>query len=420
MVAKASQDPTYNLKVVLHSTGIKPDTLRAWERRYGLPRPRRTPGGHRLYSQYDIDMIKWLMQRLEDGMRINRAVELWRGLEAQGKDPLAEVRRPAQVEPPASGMLVAGTMLEAARRQWVAACLAFEESTAERLLAQSFARYPLESVCLEVLQKGLAELGTLWYQGQATVQQEHFASNLALRRLEALIAASPAPARPERILVCCPPEEEHVFAPLLITLFLRQRGWDVVYLGANVPQMHLEKAALDTRAKLVVLAACQLYTAANLAGVASFLYDQRLPLAYGGPIFNRQPELRQRVAGHFLGERLEQAVAAIEKLLAFPPRLPAVAPASLACRAALKDLLDQRSFVEACVWDGLRRSGVDTPLQVANQYLMRNILAALALGDMNFAGRDGLGQTLIASYGLPAPAASVSEYLCGGRRRAIA
>ena len=50
--------PAFNLKVVLRETGIKPDTLRAWERRYGLPQPSRTQGGHRLYSQYDIEMIK--------------------------------------------------------------------------------------------------------------------------------------------------------------------------------------------------------------------------------------------------------------------------------------------------------------------------------------------------------------------------
>ena len=56
-------NPTFNLKAVVNETGLKPDTLRAWERRYGLPKPHRTPGGHRLYSQRDIDMLKWLISR---------------------------------------------------------------------------------------------------------------------------------------------------------------------------------------------------------------------------------------------------------------------------------------------------------------------------------------------------------------------
>lgn len=73
--------PTFNMKVVVHETGLKPDTLRAWERRYGVPNPQRTSGGHRLYSQYEIDMLKWLVARQTEGMSISHAVELWQQLE---------------------------------------------------------------------------------------------------------------------------------------------------------------------------------------------------------------------------------------------------------------------------------------------------------------------------------------------------
>ena len=83
-----NKKPTYNLKVVLRETGIKPDTLRAWERRYGLPQPERSAGGHRLYSQYDFETIKWLIARQGEGLRINRAVKLWRSIEESGQDPL--------------------------------------------------------------------------------------------------------------------------------------------------------------------------------------------------------------------------------------------------------------------------------------------------------------------------------------------
>ena len=43
-----SDGPYFNLKAVVQQTGLKPDTLRAWERRYGLPTPQRSSGGHRL------------------------------------------------------------------------------------------------------------------------------------------------------------------------------------------------------------------------------------------------------------------------------------------------------------------------------------------------------------------------------------
>ncbi|MBK8782184.1 MAG: MerR family transcriptional regulator [Anaerolineales bacterium] len=84
-----SKSPAFNLKAVLLETGLAADTLRAWERRYGLPTPNRSAGGHRLYSQYDIETIKWLIARQAEGLSISRAVEMWNEHIASGLDPLA-------------------------------------------------------------------------------------------------------------------------------------------------------------------------------------------------------------------------------------------------------------------------------------------------------------------------------------------
>src|SRR5215208_7309322 len=84
-----STTPAFNLKVVLKETGLAADTLRAWERRYGLPIPQRSAGGHRLYSQRDIETIKWLLKRQAEGLSISRAVDLWNEQLASGSDPLA-------------------------------------------------------------------------------------------------------------------------------------------------------------------------------------------------------------------------------------------------------------------------------------------------------------------------------------------
>ena len=92
-----STTPAYNLKVVLKETGLAADTLRAWERRYGLPMPQRTAGGHRLYSQRDIETIKWLMKRQEEGLSISRAVDLWNEQLSSGTDPLADAILPSRV-----------------------------------------------------------------------------------------------------------------------------------------------------------------------------------------------------------------------------------------------------------------------------------------------------------------------------------
>src|SRR5512144_3031414 len=114
-----STTPAFNLKVVLKETGIAADTLRAWERRYGLPLPQRSAGGHRLYSQRDIETIKWLIKRQAEGFSISHAVDLWKEQVASGADPLAGSVSSAFVP-------TSSASLEALRHDWLAACFKFD------------------------------------------------------------------------------------------------------------------------------------------------------------------------------------------------------------------------------------------------------------------------------------------------------
>jgi methanogenic corrinoid protein MtbC1 len=411
----SDQTPTFNLKVVAQETGLKPDTLRAWERRYGLPEPARTSGRHRVYSQRDIDTIKWLMARQEEGLSISRAVELWHSLEAEGQDPLESMAFPAG-EPltrdrPGAGELAAGATVATLRDAWITACLDFDEPTAEASLTQAFALYPPEMVCMEIMQKSLSHLGELWYQGGATVQQEHFASALITRRLNTLIAATPAPTRPKRIIIGCPAGEDHTFGPLLLTLMLRRRGWDALYLGANVPMARFKETLQSIKPHLVVLTAQQLYTAASLLEMARFLQDEGVLLAFGGLIFNRLPALCQRVPGHFLGERLEQAAQAAEDVLIQNPPTRTVTPAPAAYQQTLDHYRRQHVILEAHVWQILQDQAMPHEyLVMANEYLARDIMATLALGDLNFLDPEIVWvKNLLGNYDMP-PAA-LEQYL---------
>lgn len=400
-----SQEPAYNLKVVVQETGLKPDTLRAWERRYGLPQPERTAGGHRLYSQRDIDTLKWLVARQEEGMSISRAVELWARLTEEGQDPLRSTQF-ASMQPVEVIMAApVGDVLENLRREWVSACLSFSEVKAEQILNQAFALYRVETVCLELLLKGLAEIGNRWYEGEISVQQEHFASELAIRRIESLLTASPAPTRFERISIACPPEEEHTFGPLLLTLFLRRRGWDVLYLGANVPIARLKATINTVKPELVVLTAQQLITAANLLEMGQVLAAVRVPLAYGGYIFNRLPHLRTRIPGYFLGEQIDQAVPSLEKwLTAASPLQPVAAaePASEAYRQALAHFRERQTLIEAEVWQAVRQAELPPScLNDNNAYVAHGLNAALTLGDLNYLDVDVTwGEGLLKHYSL--------------------
>ncbi len=380
--------PTFNLKAVVRETGLKPDTLRAWERRYGVPEPDRSGGGHRLYSQQDINTIKWLLARQAEGMSISRAVGLWRSLLDEGRDPFQVSPLAPAGEPPSLVNIRPGDTVIELRHAWINACLAFDERRAETVLNQAFSYYSPEVVCFELLQKALSEIGNGWYAGDVSVQQEHFASALAVRRLDALLAATPAPTRAGRLIIGCPPGESHTFSPLLVTYLLRRRGWDVVYLGANVPTYRLQATIESTRPALVVFSAQTLDTAATLLDVAHYLREINVALAFGGYIFNTVPELAQRIPGHFLGRELDKTPYAIEQLALNAPPVPAHEPVSADYQDAWATFRERSALIDVTIWQMYDNDNVNGRRQDAGRYLTSNILSALRLGDLNYIGSN--------------------------------
>jgi MerR family transcriptional regulator, light-induced transcriptional regulator len=381
--------PAYNLKVVLKETGIAADTLRAWERRYGLPMPQRSAGGHRLYSQRDIETIKWLMKRQGEGLSISRAVDLWNEQIASGTDPLADLAQTASPSTIPVPYKSTDTTLDLLRADWVEACLNFSESTAEQILNQAFSLFPVEAVCIEVLQKGMSEIGERWYQNRASVQQEHFASSLAMRRLDALLSASPAPTRNQTVLVGCPPEEWHTFTPLLLALLLRRRGLNVIYLGANVPADQFSVTVKNIKADLVVLVAQQLITAATLQQTALVLSSQDIPVAFGGRVFSIHPELPASFSGYFLGHDLPGALDQIEVLLNKKLRPPQPRSASPAHIAAHQAFVSKRGQIELTLREWIEPlSMAPENINTGIHFLGENITAALQLGDLSYVSSE--------------------------------
>jgi len=371
--------PAYNLKAVIRETGLTPATLRAWERRYGLFKPQRSSGGHRLFSEDEISLIKWLVARQKEGLSISRAVDLWRSQANQS---------PAQIQIPLPSQTVPALgegMLDQLRQIWREACLAFNEPDAELATAKALAIATPEVVCTHVLQKGLAELGAGWYAGTVSVQQEHFASALVARRLNALFAVAPMPTRPDRLLAACPPGEDHDLALLMLAFIMRWRGWEVIYLGADVPLEQLDATLRATSPHLVLSGAQTLPGAASLIELAEFTNARSIPLAFGGSIFNHIPGLAERIPGHFLGWQVDAAPQVVEHLLTYRPSQPASRPLSPTYFAALTGFREKEALIVARIRQILQASPIDPRyVEVANKNFSHAIIAALVLGEINY------------------------------------
>ncbi len=405
-----NQIPAFNLKVVIKQTGLKADTLRAWERRYGLPKPGRSAGKHRLYSQRDIDTIKWLKARQGEGMSISNAVELWLNLEAEGSDPLlmTEYGSPSTAAAPIPP--THGRGLDELKASWVSACSAFDESASARILSEAFALYAVEDVCLQLILNGMRQVGQGWYEGDVAVEQEHFASAIAKRQLEALVSAAPAPTRTEKILVGAAPGELHDLALLMITVLLRRRGWDVIYLGANVPLESYRTVLDPSRFALAIISAEQLFTAGHLHGIAQLAQDANFPLLYGGRIFRELPELQNRIPGHYLGEQLEAIPGVVAQGLSASFPESTLIPPDDRYTTALEEFEEQSPRIELVVRQRLSGQMPPASIELANLNFSRDIQAALTLGDLNYMNQELKWiKGLIENRGLPP--AILSTYL---------
>ncbi|HWH15224.1 MAG TPA: B12-binding domain-containing protein [Miltoncostaeaceae bacterium] len=214
--------------------GVAPDTLRAWERRYGLLRPERTEGGFRLYSDDDERRIRDMQANLAAGLAPAQAAR--RAVEADD-------RGPASVEPPEDPIAVLREALEN-----------FDEARAHAAIDRMLAAFSLDSVLSHVVMPYLRDLGDRWERGEISVAQEHFASNVIRSRLLTHGRGWDTGGGP-RALLACAPDELHDIGLVCLGLALRGHGWRVTLIGAATPVDTVTDAARRLAPDVVVVAA---------------------------------------------------------------------------------------------------------------------------------------------------------------------
>jgi MerR family transcriptional regulator, light-induced transcriptional regulator len=240
--------------------GVSQDVLRAWERRYGLLKPVRSPGGFRLYTSADEQRVRRMQSHLAQGLAAAEAARA--ALDEGDERPVvappvvaAAAERPQEAAaertyalPPWTGGLahLAGDLRRALD--------AFDEPAAEAVLDRLFADFTMETTLREVLLPYLRELGDRWATDAIGVATEHFASNLLRARLASL-ARGWGQGRGPCAVLACPPGELHDLPLLAFGIVLHRNGWRIVYLGADTPLADLGRTVEEKRPEAVVLAA---------------------------------------------------------------------------------------------------------------------------------------------------------------------
>ena len=219
--------------------GVSPELLRAWEQRYGLLQPSRSAGGFRLYSSADEARVLAMQRHLGSGL------------------PAAEAARLALVETARRGVDAAAggpARLGQLSAELRSALDGFDEPAAHAALDRLFAAFRLQTVLRDVVLPYLHDLGLRWERGEASVAQEHFASNLLRGRLLGL-ARGWAEASGPRAVLACAPGELHDLPLISFGLALAARGWSITYLGPDTPIATIDETLDGREQALVVISA---------------------------------------------------------------------------------------------------------------------------------------------------------------------
>lgn len=316
--------PLYNIKAVVQATNISPSTLRAWERRYQMCQPQRSDSGYRLYSDRDIAIIRWLKAQVETGMSISHAVAWLQSLideAADGQaallpDPSGRVLEAAQ---PAALSRLDVQNFGSLHHQLLESLLLYNEHEAEQVLSNAFSLYSLEQVGEHVIVPTMVEIGERWHRNEISVTREHYATNYLLQRLSTILRVAANGYGGPLIWVGCAPGEQHEMGVLLLCIYLRRAGFQIRYLGQDLPEEDLLGEALLQKPALILFSAAGNDSAARLALLCeriTALEPPRPVVGYGGRAFNAHPELRESMAGVYMGASAAEAVEMVSELLA--------------------------------------------------------------------------------------------------------
>lgn len=236
--APSSPDGLLSVGRVSAETGITPDTLRVWERRYGAPVPVRLPSGHRRYTQAQVS---WL-RRVAEGLALgHRPARLVAASEAQLERLIAEARPETELDPRVAG--------------W----LGLVERSAGAELAAALRAAAVETDTIDLLDGAVGPLlravGEAWARGALDVRHEHLAAQVVedFLRGERARAAAARGAPRGRFLLATLADELHELGLLMAALVSEERGVATELLGPSSPLEQIVAAARETGVDAVLV-----------------------------------------------------------------------------------------------------------------------------------------------------------------------
>ena len=262
----------YRIQVVAQRTQTPTATLRAWERRYGVPQPSRGGADYRLYSERDISEVLELKRLCEEGLSASEAAAVvlgaravvsreLQGVEVQGAEGKGADGQGAEGQGAegrgAEGLEEEPSPFCALRARLLESIRAFDVRALERHVRRALLLGSAHEVFDEIFAPTLSAVGEEWHAGSLSIAQEHLATELLGNATRDLLRAIQPPEGSPCALLACVQDEQHAL-PLYGSAFhFVGLGYRVVILGVNTPPEALTQPVLLLAPAVVGLSVTQ-------------------------------------------------------------------------------------------------------------------------------------------------------------------
>ncbi|WP_375770563.1 MerR family transcriptional regulator [Archangium gephyra] len=282
---------TYRIHIAAELSGVRVELIRAWERRYGVLSPRRTPSGYRVYTDRDVSLLRRLKQLTEEGVSISEAATMLPQL-------LEEL---ATAQPAPEPVSEAGaTSLQSWRDEALAAAAVLDQRRVSQVLNEVLGALTPLKAYEQVLVPLQREVGERWHAGAFSVAQEHLVTQEVRARVISLLHAAPDGGR-RRVVLACFPDEQHELGLLGAALRMRHAGLSVTLLGQRTPAAEVGRVARELKAELVGLSAVTDHGAQDFEDSLSRIVagvPKGTPLWVGGAAARVHQEVCERLGVH--------------------------------------------------------------------------------------------------------------------------
>lgn len=228
----------YSIKDLERLSGIKAHTIRIWEQRYELIKPKRTPTNIRYYEDCDLRKILNVSFLVHDGVKISQVASL-------SEDEMSELVLAKSLDKGDFSLETNALKM---------AMLEYNQNDFSQVFDECVSKYGIDKTFTDVLGSFIGQIGVLWQTETITITHEHFVSSLIKQKLYSAIDG--VKFKPKKgaktYLLYLPAEEYHEIGLLYLQFYLMNRGDRVVFLGQNTPSSYLAEVIVKTRIDEVI------------------------------------------------------------------------------------------------------------------------------------------------------------------------